>query len=103
MQAGNEEHGDAGGMEARGVTRPGARRRVRRDGGSGEEGETPSREQRLRMHHRQTLWVYWSLVLLGFWMLAAPFTLGHGNEAQWVDPSGGGSATSSTPRSAPPS
>jgi len=43
----------------------------------------------LRMHHRQTLWVYWTLLLLGVWLMLAPVTLGYLNPALWVDPSGG--------------
>jgi hypothetical protein len=51
-----------------------------------------TREQRLemvRMHHRQTLWVSWLVVLLGVWLLAAPFAFGYLDTAQWVRPSGG--------------
>ncbi|QEG40890.1 vitamin K epoxide reductase family protein [Roseimaritima ulvae] len=43
----------------------------------------------LEMHHKQTLWVYWTLPLLGFWLLLAPFNFGYLNESLWVDPSGG--------------
>jgi uncharacterized membrane protein len=35
------------------------------------------RHHMLEMHHQQTLWVYWMLILLGAWMLAAPFTFGY--------------------------
>jgi hypothetical protein len=63
------------------VTRSGA---VSHGGG----GEQPSREQKLLEHHRQTLWVYWSLVLLGFWLLLAPVTFGYLSPATWVDPGG---------------
>lgn len=51
-----------------------------------------SHADRLRMltaHHKQTLWVYWTLPLLGFWLLFSPVTFGYLNEAMWVDPSGG--------------
>lgn len=47
------------------------------------------RRQMLAMHHQQTLWVYWTLVMLGIWTMLAPFTFGYGNESFWVDPSGG--------------
>ena len=47
------------------------------------------REQMLRMHHQQTLWVYWTLVVLGIWTLAVPFSFGYANSSQWVEPSGG--------------
>jgi uncharacterized membrane protein len=46
------------------------------------------RLQMLHMHHKQTLWVYWTIVMLGFWLLAAPFSFGYMNESLWVDPSG---------------
>ena len=61
------------------------------DGESGMSGEM-TREDRLemlRMHHRQTLWIYWLVVLLGVWMVAAPFALGYLNPDLWVRPSGG--------------
>ena len=51
-----------------------------------------SRDERtdmLKMHHQQTLWVYWTIVMLGIWQLCAPFTFGHLNESIWVNPSGG--------------
>jgi hypothetical protein len=41
----------------------------------------------LQMHHRQTLWIYWTLVLLGFWVLLSPLTFDYGKAA--VEPSGG--------------
>jgi len=43
----------------------------------------------LQMHHRNTLWIYWTLPLLGVWLLLAPVTFGYLNEHLWVDPSGG--------------
>jgi hypothetical protein len=51
-----------------------------------------SHEERLEMvrsHHQQTLWVYWLVLLLGIWLLAAPFAFGSLDPAQWVRPSGG--------------
>ena len=50
------------------------------------------REDRLQMlhkHYRQTLWIYWTLPLLGMWLLLAPFHFGYLQEQLWVDPSGG--------------
>jgi hypothetical protein len=41
------------------------------------------------LHHRQNLWIPWTVVLLGLWLITAPFTLGYLNEANWVVPSGG--------------
>ena len=71
------DHGEQGGMAMRGASRPMTM--------MGDEG----RAEMLEKHHKQTLWVYWSLPLLGFWTLIAPFTFGYLNEAQWVVPSGG--------------
>ena len=91
------EHG--GGMAARGVTRPMAEHELGVHGSTGGEqqggghGSAPpyseQRWQMLRAHHRQTLWVYWSLILLGCWTALAPFNFGYGNPDLWVDPSGG--------------
>lgn len=50
-----------------------------------------SRDDRLSMlrrHHQQTLWIYWTVILLGAWTMLAPITLGYLNESPWVDPSG---------------
>ena len=79
-----------GGMGKRGVTRP-----MVDEGGMSQEqegGGKMAREDRLemlQMHHRQTLWIYWLVVLLGIWMIAAPFALGYLNPGIWVRPSGG--------------
>lgn len=71
-------------MESRGVTRPMAEM----------EGEDDSHEmthqdrlEMLHSHHKQTLWIYWCVVILGFWVMASPWTFGYGNST--VDPSGG--------------
>lgn len=60
---------DHGGMGDRGITRM-------------EHGGHPmSREQRDQMrdhHHRKTLWVWWSIVLLGVWMVFTPLTFDYG-------------------------
>jgi hypothetical protein len=50
---------------------------------------TDQRRSMLDMHHKQTLWVYWTLPMLAVWLLVAPFTFGYLNEQLWVDPSGG--------------
>ena len=34
----------------------------------------------LRSHHKQTLWVYWTLIILGVWLILAPFTFGYGKD-----------------------
>ncbi|GAB3559915.1 vitamin K epoxide reductase family protein [Spirosoma fluminis] len=49
-----------------------------------------SLEQRmamLRMHQKQTLWVYWLVVILGFWTILSPLTFDYAK--QTVLPSGG--------------
>ena len=78
-------------MGSRGVTRPMALREQTSasgtEGGGGEEGM--DRGEMLRMHHRQTLWIPWTFLLLGVWQLLAPVTFGHLNPELWVEPSGG--------------
>ncbi|HEV2147991.1 MAG TPA: vitamin K epoxide reductase family protein [Longimicrobiaceae bacterium] len=82
--------GAHGGMGMRGVTRPMAEHESHQEhGGEGGQEGGMDREAMLRRHHRQTLWIPWTLVLLGFWLLAAPFTFGYLDPAQWVEPSGG--------------
>lgn len=72
-------------MTSRGVSRPMAEHQMHG------HGEMPmDRKQRLEMlekHYRQTLWVYWTLVLLGVWLLFAPSTLGYATAS--AQPSGG--------------
>lgn len=94
-----------GSMGSRGVTRPMAEMDMQHDGKKGkheDHHEMPDddRLSMLKMHHQQTLWVYWTLPLLGVWLLVAPFNFGYLNPALWVDPSGGRGpwfADSSTP------
>ncbi|MCJ7468311.1 MAG: vitamin K epoxide reductase family protein [Maribacter sp.] len=45
------------------------------------------RMKMLKNHHKQTLWVYWVIVLLGFWMIASPLTFDYGKNV--VAPAGG--------------
>lgn len=45
------------------------------------------RMEMLRKHHKQTLWVYWVIVLLGFWMISTPLTFDYAKNV--VEPSGG--------------
>ena len=54
-----------------------------------EGDDQPDVQQMLVSHHRQTLWIPWTLILLGVWLLLAPFTLGYLDEGQWSVPSGG--------------
>jgi uncharacterized membrane protein len=62
-------------MKNRGVTRPMA--------------EDLPHGNMLEAHHANTLWVYWTIVLLGAWTMVAPFSFGYLNEELWVNPSGG--------------
>lgn len=91
------------GMVSRGVTRPmaswamgqedsgkapgqrGSEEESGRGGGGGMGRE--ERLRMLRMHHAQTLWVYWTILLLGAWTLLAPLTFGYGTSV--AHPSGG--------------
>ena len=73
-------------MESRGVTRPMAQQQIDRQQ---DQDQTPSTDEMLRSHHKQTLWIPWTLVLLGVWLLVAPFTFGYLNAELWVQPSGG--------------
>jgi uncharacterized membrane protein len=52
-------------------------------------GEGPSRREVLEVHHAQTVWVPWTLILLGVWTMLAPVTFGYLTEASWMAPSGG--------------
>lgn len=70
-------------MATRGVTRPMALQR------QGDEDGGQSTQEKLESHHRQTLWIPWTLILLGAWLLVAPFTFGYLNEDLWTAPSGG--------------
>lgn len=102
------EQPGGGGMAARGVTRPMAEREAGvldapGDDHSGREGSgeaghggaghgepySAARRELLAQHHEHTLWVPWTLLLLGVWTALAPFSFGYLNESLWVDPSGG--------------
>jgi hypothetical protein len=87
----NHDQHEQDGMEMRGVTRPMAEQQMRsgHDHGAGHDTSREDRLPMLRMHHKRTLWVYWTLILLGVWTMLAPITFGHLNESLWVDPSGG--------------
>lgn len=87
-------------MRKRGVTRPmemaELRHHASQHSGSGEGGESghahaghdpEAGHQMLAMHHKQTSWVYWFLIMLGFWLLVNPHTFSYATGT--VDPSGG--------------
>lgn len=65
---------------SRGVSRP----MGQQDAGAGDDDETP-----LEHHHRLTLWIPWTVLLIGVWLVLSPLMLGHMNEALWTTPSGG--------------
>lgn len=72
-----------GKMGERGVTRPGHETH----GGHGGMSDEDRREM-VREHHRKTLWIYWTLILLGLWILTSPFTFGYADHPlQPADPS----------------
>ena len=65
------------------------------DHGGDEGGDEPGgdgsdhRRKTLEVHHAQTIWLPWTLVLLGVWTVLAPVTFGYLDESSWVVPSGG--------------
>ncbi|MFP5320393.1 MAG: vitamin K epoxide reductase family protein [Acidimicrobiia bacterium] len=73
-------------MQTRGVTRHMARQDIEDDEQEHGHDDGPSM---LEQHHRGTIWIPWTLILLGFWVLLAPLTLGYLNESLWAQPSGG--------------
>ena len=70
---------DHGNMGMRGVTRPMPLHQ--HHGGDGDDGMSDEhRREMLVTHHKQTLWCYWLVILLGFWTLTVPFTFGYGDQ-----------------------
>ena len=45
-----------------------------------------AREQKLYLHHKQTLWIFWAVIILGVWMILSPLTFSYGKSV--VAPSG---------------
>ncbi|WP_242916469.1 vitamin K epoxide reductase family protein [Pontibacter liquoris] len=93
---GQQENGKhEGGMGMRGITRPMAEKMMRAHNqemkneqhGNGMMMTDEMRHQMLKMHHMQTLWVYWMIMLLGAWVLLSPLTFSYGVGV--VEPSGG--------------
>lgn len=94
------------GMETRGVTRPMSGMKMKGNADhageashhSGDESKQrgahhhhdmsmQQRHEMLHMHHMQTLWIYWTIVLLGVWMVVSPLTFDYGKGT--VEPAGG--------------
>jgi hypothetical protein len=102
-----ENKKDQSNMGMRGVTRPMAEQQMREhnqkmhEDDNHQPGENQEdkhsqhqmmmsddeRRQMLNMHHMQTLWVYWMIVLLGAWLILSPLTFDYGIGT--VQPSGG--------------
>jgi hypothetical protein len=93
---GEEQAHKMEGMGSRGVTRP----NMDMEGHEHKKGHeqmdmdmgamkmsSADRMKMLKDHHKQTLWVYWVIVLLGFWMIASPLTFDYGKNV--VEPAGG--------------
>ena len=81
---GGHQHG---GMGMRGVTRPMEEMQYHDHGGHGHGMTEEDRHHMLVMHHKQTLWIYWALVILGCWVMLSPLTFSYAKGT--VDPSGG--------------
>lgn len=78
-QKDKKSNSHSGGMGKRGVTRMAS--------GYGDEDLSPQQRQKMQqMHHKQTLWIYWTLIILGFWMVLSPLTFSYA--VGTVEPSG---------------
>ena len=73
--------GQHGSMGKRGVVRP-----MHEMQGQSMEMSHEDRLEMLKMHHQQTLWIYWTLILLGVWVVLSPVTFGY--DKALVEPSG---------------
>lgn len=92
----NSHHDMNGSMSSRGVTRP-VMEMQKKDNDQqhddknmnmqGMEMSMDQRKQMLNMHHMQALWIYWTVILLGFWMIFSPLTFSYAKGI--VEPSGG--------------
>lgn len=73
-------------MEDRGVTRP--EMKTNNNQGNGSNGM--SKEQHFKLliqHHHKTQWVYWTIILLGIWLILSPITFEYSKGV--VSPTGG--------------
>lgn len=101
---GKHQHAGEGGMGTRGVTRHMAEMEIQKQAKKRKEGQAKENEgnesmqgmnmmdseekmKMLHMHHKNTLWVYWLVIILGVWVLLAPFTFDYGRNP--AVPSGG--------------
>lgn len=76
-------------MQDRGATRPMAMDLDGEEHTDHDGSEGPNPEEMLAEHHRKTLWIPWTLILLGAWLVLSPFSFGYLNEDLWAVPSGG--------------
>lgn len=84
----NDHENNDLGMGSRGVSRPMAEKEVQNHSHKGDgDHDGMDRMQMLVMHHKQTLWIYWLLILLGAWLVISPLSFDYGKEI--VQPSGG--------------
>lgn len=85
----DQNGGGGGGMGTRGVTRPMPLKKAREHAEQlGSDGMSAERRHHMMvMHHKQTLWVWWTLVMLGVWMVVSPLTFGWSNVV--AEPAGG--------------
>ncbi len=76
----NEEEMPGMNMGKRGVTRPDHHHNREKDGMKMDDMkmDKEDRMQMLQMHHMQTLWIYWTIVLLGCWLILSPLTFSYG-------------------------
>lgn len=56
----------------------GYRRGVTRMYMQGADGMQDDKKMMLRMHHQQTQWIYWTLIILGVWLLLSPASFDYG-------------------------
>ena len=84
----NKNQGERG-MGKRGVTRPMAEKSMNKnqEHGGGMMMDSGQRREMLNMHHSNTLWIYWTIIMLGVWMVASPLTFDYAKNV--VEPSGG--------------
>lgn len=74
-------------MSNRGVARPQMKHDHNKNSGEMDMMDREQRTDMLKMHHMQTLWIYWLIILLGFWVFLSPLTFDYGKNP--VEPSGG--------------
>ncbi|MAZ28743.1 MAG: vitamin K epoxide reductase [Cytophagaceae bacterium] len=83
----NKNH-KGGGMASRGVSRPMSKQSGENNNdNNGKEDGGMNRDMMLKMHHKQTLWVYWLIIILGLWLAISPLTFSYSKDI--VQPSGG--------------